>query len=254
MAKSTSGTSGGRPIVAELGRPETPEETAARKAEQSRLYRDRKTLYNLLYALLVCVGLVAVIVFLVPRSEGSLLQSVDYQKVAADAQPSMPIELAVPALPAGWTSNAAEIRTSTGDDIVSWYIGLLTPGNDYVGITQALDANPSWLNEQVAEGRASGVVSIDGVDWDVYDNRTMSAEVGNAKYALTTESGRATYVVFGTADPDDIETVAASLSDNVLAQADDAGGAALTGGIGDTNGTVGTNGTDGTAPAGDGEK
>jgi len=220
MAKNTSGTSGGRPVVAELGRPETPEETAARKAEQSRLYRDRKTLNNLLYALLVCVGLVAVIVFLVPRSEGSLLQAVDYQKVAADAQASMPIKLAVPVLPEGWTSNAAEIRTSTGDDIVSWYIGLLTPGKDYVGITQALDANPSWLNDQVAEGRASDVLTIDGVQWDVYDNSAMATDVGNAKYALTTESGRATYVVFGTADPDDIATVAAAISENVLQQAD----------------------------------
>ncbi|SDZ35799.1 DUF4245 domain-containing protein [Herbiconiux ginsengi] len=242
MAKSASGTSGGRPIVAELGRPETPEETAARKAEQSRLYRDRKTLQNLLYALLVCVGLVAVIVFLVPRSEGSLLQAVDYQKVAADAQPSMPIALAVPELPEGWTSNAAEIRTSTGDDIVSWYIGLLTPGNDYIGITQALDANPSWLNDQVAKGRASDVVSIGGVDWDVYDNRSTGADVGNAAYALTTESGRATYVVFGTADPADIETVAAALAHNVREQANGASGTGLTGG------------TDGTAPAGDGEK
>ncbi|WP_382304906.1 DUF4245 domain-containing protein [Herbiconiux sp. UC225_62] len=251
MAKSTSGTSGGRPIVAELGRPETPEETAARKAEQSRLYRDRKTLHNLLYALLVCVGLVAVIVFLVPRSEGSLLQAVDYQKVAADAQPSMPIALAVPELPEGWTSNAAEIRTSTGDDIVSWYIGLLTPGKDYIGITQALDANPSWLNDQVAEGRASDVVSIDGVEWDVYDNRSTSAEVGNVEYALTTESGRATYVVFGTADPADIETVAAALSDNVLEQANGTGTGT---GTGVTGGTGGTDDTDGTAPAGDGEK
>ncbi|MCS5719032.1 DUF4245 domain-containing protein [Herbiconiux sp. CPCC 205763] len=223
MAKTRSGTSGGKPIVAELGRPETAEETAARKAEQSRLYRDRKTLHNLLYALLVCVGLVAVIVFLVPRSEGSLLQAVDYQKVAEDAQPSMPIALAVPALPEGWTSNAAEIRTSTGDDIVSWYIGLLTPDKDYVGITQALDANPSWLNDQVAEGRASGVLTIDGVQWDVYDNRSMTTEVGNVEYALTTESGRATYVVFGTAEPDDIETVAAALSENVVLQAGDDG-------------------------------
>jgi hypothetical protein len=213
MAKSTA-----KPIVAELGRPETPEETAARKAEQSRLYRDRKTLNNLLYALLVCVGLVAAIVFLVPRSEGSLLQDVDFAKVAADAQPSMPIPLAVPVVPEGWTSNAAEIRTSTGDDIVSWYIGLITPEKQYIGITQALDANPTWLNDQVASGRASSVVSIDGVEWDVYDNRTSSTDVGNVEYALTTESGRSTYVVFGTATPEEIATVAGALSENVLAQ------------------------------------
>lgn len=33
-------------IVAELGRPETASETASRKAEQSRLYKQRKTVNN----------------------------------------------------------------------------------------------------------------------------------------------------------------------------------------------------------------
>lgn len=205
-------------VVAELGRPETPEETAARKAEQSRLYRDRKTLRNLIYALLVSVGLVAVIVFLVPRTEGSLLQDVDYSQVAAGAQSSMPVPLAVPDLPEGWTSNAAEIRTATRDRVVSWYIGLITPGDQFLGLTQAVDANPSWLADQVAQGYASGVVTIDGVEWTIYDNRSASTDVGNAKYAMSAESGPTTYVLAGTADPSDFETVARALGANVLAQ------------------------------------
>ncbi|TAJ49921.1 MAG: DUF4245 domain-containing protein [Herbiconiux sp.] len=205
-------------VVAELGRPETPDETAARKAEQSRLYRDRKTLRNLIYALLVSVGLVAVIVFLVPRTDTSLLPDVDFTQVAAGAQSSMPIPLAVPELPEGWTSNAAEIRTATRDEVVSWYIGLITPGNQFLGLTQAVDANPSWLADQVAQGYASGVVTIDGVEWTIYDNRSSTADVGNAKYAMSTESAHTTYVLAGGADPADFETVARAISANVLAQ------------------------------------
>ncbi len=205
-------------VVAELGRPETPEETAARKAEQSRLYRDRKTLRNLLYALLVSVGLVAVIVFLVPRTEGSLLQDIDYAQVAAGAQSSLPVPLAVPDLPSDWTSNAAEIRTATRDDVVSWYIGLITPDDEFLGLTQAIDANPSWLADQVGQGYASGVVTIDGVEWTIYDNRSATTDVGNTKYAMSTESGPTTYVLAGTAEPADFETVARSISTNVLDQ------------------------------------
>jgi len=208
-------------VVAELGRPETPDETAARKAEQSRLYRDRKTLRNLLYALLVSVGLVAAIIFLVPRPEESLLQSIDYQDVAASAQASMPVPLAAPELPEGWTSNAAEVRSGAADGVLSWYVGLITPTKQYVGLTQAVDANPTWLADQVARGLASGTVSLDGVEWTVYDNRDpagSSDEVGNTEYALTTESGATTYVVFGTADPDEIEQVAAALAANVQEQ------------------------------------
>jgi hypothetical protein len=216
MAKSTAPR-----VVAELGRPETPEETAARKAEQSRLYRDRKTLNNLLYALLVSVGLVAAIIFLVPRNDASLLQDVDYRQVAAGAQSSMPIPLAAPSLPEGWTSNAAELRTATNDDVTSWYIGLITPSKDYVGITQALDANPSWVSDQVAEGIPAGSTTLDGVPWTIYDNRDGASgndDVGNVEYALTTESGRTTYIVFGSADPDEIETVAKALTANIQEQ------------------------------------
>ncbi|MFB2556559.1 DUF4245 domain-containing protein [Herbiconiux liangxiaofengii] len=218
MAKSTEPRE-----VAELGRPETPEETAARKAEQSRLYRDRKTLRNLLYALLVSVGLVAAIIIVVPRPEQSMLADVDYRQVAVSAQASMPVPLAVPDLPAEWTSNAAELRSGTADGVVSWYIGLISPTDQYVGLSQAIDANPTWLADQVARGLASGVVTLDGVEWTVYDNRARTTdEVGNAEYALTAESGASTYVVFGSADPDEIEQVATAIAANVLEQPEEA--------------------------------
>jgi len=206
-------------VVAELGRPETPEETAARKAEQSRLYRDRKTLRNLLYALLVSVALVAAIIFLVPRSQESMLPDIDYRQVAVAAQPSMPVPLAVPELPEGWTSNAAELRTATSDQVVSWYIGLISPAKQFVGVTQAIDANPTWVSDQVARGLASGVTTIGGVEWTIYDNRDRGSDgVGNARYALTAESGATTYIVFGSGEPDDVDTVAAAIAQNVLAQ------------------------------------
>lgn len=214
MAKRTE-----QSIVAELGRPETPEETAARKAEQSRLYRDRKTLRNLLYALLVSVALVAVIFFMVPRPEGSMLQAVDYRQVAATAQSSMPVPLAAPDLSDDWSSNAAELRTGARDGVISWYIGLISPGNEYVGLNQAIDANPSWVADQVAQGLATGVLDIDGVEWTVYDNRGSGAsDLGNVEYALTTESGATTYVVFGTADDAEVAEVAAAITDNVREQ------------------------------------
>lgn len=216
VARTTPGGEKQRPIVAELGRPETPDEEAARKAQNSLNYRESKTLRNLLIALALSLGLVAAMVFLVPRSETSLLEPVDYVAVAADAQRSMPVELAVPALPEGWSSNSAELRR-TSDGVNSWYIGLVSPSNDYVGLSQGVDANATWLAQQVSEGFASGVVDIGGVEWTVYDNRQTSAEVGNARYALTAEAGRSTYVVFGTADPAEIEAVAEAIAPTVAA-------------------------------------
>src|SRR5690606_11019766 len=100
-------------IVAELGRPETPEETAARKANDSRLYRERKTVNNLVYSLIVSLGLVLVIVLLVPRGTGGFADvDVDVEELAAQASPSAGIELVAPTVPEGWKAKQAKLRHS----------------------------------------------------------------------------------------------------------------------------------------------
>lgn len=217
--------SASKPIVAELGRPETAEETAARQAEQSRLYRQRKTLNNLVLSLLVTVGLVVVIVLAVPRPATVERDPIDYAQVAQSVQGSMPVPLAVPSLPDGWTSNAAELRGGGADGVASWYIGLLTPGDSpqYVGLTQALDSNPTWMAQQLGASVAAGTVDLGGVTWAVFDNRGQSGDVGNNRYALEAESGRSTYIVAGTATPEEIQQVATSIASNVLAQPDASG-------------------------------
>jgi hypothetical protein len=199
------------PVVAELGRPETPAETAARQAEASRNHRSRQTVNNLIYSLLATVAVVAVIVLLVPRGQPGVTPNVDYATIAAQAQGAEPDPLVSPKLPAGWKSNSAMLRTKTPDGIDSWYIGLITPSQQYVGVTQGFKANPTWLAVQVNQTLAKGTTTIDGVLWDVYDNRNSGANNGNVAYALTTAAGASTYVVFGTATPAEIEVVARAL-------------------------------------------
>jgi hypothetical protein len=201
-------------VVAELGRPETPQETADRKAENSRNYRKRKTVNNLVYSLLVCVGLVLIIALAVPRADSSLVPEVDYAAVAAEAQSSSEHTLANPELPGSWSSNRAEADESGG--VSSWNIGLITPANEYIGITQAFDANETWLSQQLRQFAASSTITIDDVEWTVYDNRGRE-DAGNMEYALTTESGASTFIVFGTADDGEFHTVASALADQVLA-------------------------------------
>src|SRR6478735_6355945 len=93
-------------VVAELGRPETPEETAARKAQNSANHRNRQTVNNLVYSLLATLALVAVIVLVVPRGNPTAdAPAIDYAKVAQEAQGSEPDPLLVPKLPAGWKAN-----------------------------------------------------------------------------------------------------------------------------------------------------
>ncbi|MGO2660787.1 DUF4245 domain-containing protein [Mycetocola reblochoni] len=202
-------------VVAELGRPETPEETAERKAEDSRKYRMRKTLSNLVYSLLVTLGLVLVIVMIVPRNDTPRHRDVDYTALAQNAQSDHEQRLAAPSLPEGWRSNYAEIRTSTADGVSSWQIGFLTPSDEYIGLAQGLDANPSWVAQQLANTAADTTVTIDGVTWTVYDNRDSTDDVGNAEYGMVADGGGSTFVLVGTAPDDEFAELASSLTPTI---------------------------------------
>ena len=205
-------------VVAELGRPETPEETAARQAENSRKHRQRQTVKNLVLALGASLLVVLVIVLLVPRSDTPIERDIDVADVAAQAQAASDDPLAVPELPEEWRANAAELRRSDVDEVTAWYAGYLTPSDEYVGMYQGLDANPTWVAELLARTLATGTTTIDGVEWTVYDNRDSTDDVGNARYGLATEAGGTTFVLLGTATPEEFETLATELVPTIEAQ------------------------------------
>lgn len=198
-----------RPVVAELGRPETPEETAARKAETSRLHRANQTTLNLVAALVVCLGVVLLIVLVVVRPDPAPREPIDYAAIAEQAQPSVDEPLVTPSLPDGWSANSATMQTKAG--VTSWYIGLITPSTQFIGVRQGIDANPTWLANQLDFSRGSGAIDIDGVTWQLYDNRDRD-DAGNLAYVMTAEHGASTVVLFGTAPDSEFETLAASVS------------------------------------------
>lgn len=205
-------------VVAELGRPETPEETAKRKAEDSVKHRQRQTVRNLVGSLVASLAVVAVIVLIVPRSDTPIERDIDVASIAAQAQVGLEQELAVPELPEGWRSNDASLRQSEADGVTAWYAGYLTPSDEYAGMYQGLGANPTWTADLLANTVASGVVTIDGVEWTVYDNRESDADVGNARYGLVTEAGESTFVLLGTAAPEEFDTLARAIAPAIDAQ------------------------------------
>lgn len=201
-------------IVAELGRPETPDETAARRAENSRKHRANQSLVNLIAALVATLGIVLVIVLVVVRPSQPLPAPVDYATIAADAQGGADAALIVPRLPDGWAANDARLDTVSGVD--TWYIGFVTPAQQFIAIDQGIDANPSWQAALLQNGPKTGETTIDGVTWQVYDNRSAD-KPGNLAYALATTVGTSTVLLYGTADDTEFETIATSISADVLA-------------------------------------
>ena len=201
----------GRPIVAELGRAETPQETADRKAASSRRHRSNQTALNLFVAVLASLVLVGFLVMVVVRpDQAPLYAPADYLAAARDASGVVDEPIVAPELPGGWSANHAELQTGA-DGVTVWQVGFTTPSDDYLAIIQGIDANASWVAEQVRSARAGVVVTIDGVDWTSYDRRDAS-DPGNVAYALVTTHGVSTIVLAGTADDAEFETLAAAIA------------------------------------------
>jgi hypothetical protein len=193
-----------------------PEETAARLAEASRLYRQRKTLNNFVYSLIVTGIAVFVLVLFVPRDDTPVDRNIDFHDVAAQAEAAQGgRSLADPQLPTEWRANAAEWRAGGSDKVLSWYIGLLTPADQFISLTQAFDANPTWLSDRLQNQAATGTVTVEGVTWDVYRNAKPEADRGNFDYALVTVAGESTYLLVGTADTDEFDVLAAAMAPEV---------------------------------------
>ncbi|PZE86471.1 DUF4245 domain-containing protein [Curtobacterium sp. MCBD17_032] len=200
----------GRPIVAELGRPETPEETWARKDTARRARREHQTAFNLVLALIASLGIVLFLVAVVVRPDQAVDRAVDYRQVAQQADVSG-ARLLVPTLPSGYTSNHADYQSGSARGVAVWTIGLLTPDEQYIGMHQGIDANDTWIADQLDQKAATGSRDIGGVEWTVYDRRDEGKDAGNNAYALVTTSGRDTVVLAGTADDRSFRAVATAV-------------------------------------------
>ena len=196
-------------VVAELGRPETPEETAARKAETSRKHRANQTLLNLVAALVVSLAIVAFLVTVVVRPAPPPTEGVDYATVASQAQAETSEPLLSPVLPPGWTANDARFQTT--QQVPTWYIGFITPGEQYIGLDQGIGANATWQATLLDQAQQTGTVTIDGIEWAVFDKRG-SDDPGNYAYSIATTRGDSTVLLHGTASDEEFELLATTIA------------------------------------------
>jgi hypothetical protein len=196
-------------VVAELGRPETPEETAARRAETSRAHRANQTTRNLVLAIIASLGIVLFAVLVVVRPSTNLVKAVNYRTVAAQAQQSVDTTLAAPVLPRGWKSNDAELKADAGKT-VDWYVGLITPKQQFIAIEQGVDTSDTWYGSLLGKTPATGHVTIAGIRWTVY-NRRNSSDAGNFQYSLAGSIGQSHFVLHGSADSAEFSELATAI-------------------------------------------
>lgn len=195
-------------VVAELGRPETPEEESIRRDEARRNRRARQTTFNLVVATLASLLLAGFFGILMSNPGSPGIDAVDYSAAAEDAQGGVDEPLVAPPLPKGWQANRADLGTGA-DGVTVWRLGLLTPAGGFIGVKQGIDANPSWLAAQVEGTDETGAVSIDGIDWTI---RAGDPE-GNLARAMSAVDAASTLVLYGTATDDEFTVLAEAIAE-----------------------------------------
>lgn len=200
-------------IVAELGRPETAAETAQRKAYDSKMYKQRKTVNNLVFSLLVTLGLVLIMWLAVPNGgvDTWSKQSVDAVQLAEEAGPSAGRTLAAPATPEGWKAKFAQLRRS--GDVTSWNVIYNTPDNGYAAVVQGFTptgepVEERWVEDQLEGQQPTGEEELGGVTWQVYDYPDRNPDESNMLFGLRAEIGGDTVLVYGTENAGNLRVLA----------------------------------------------
>lgn len=201
-------------IVAELGRPETPEETAARKAEASRIYRSSQNTRNLIAALLVTLAVVAIIMFAVPRGTPPEREPIDVAATAERIAAAENRTVLSPDISDGWVVNRAAIE---GDGAVRAWTVVYAPADEnergFLRVAQGFDAGETWPAIVLSGSAPTGTMTVDGIEWDHYE--LEPSHTGNISVALATEAGADTVLIYGAADEGLLEDVAASVADQI---------------------------------------
>lgn len=202
-------------IVAELGRPETPDETAARKAESSRVHRASQNTRNLIAALLATLVVVAVIIFGVPRGTPPESEPIDVSTIAEQVATSEGRAVIAPETPERWLVNRAGID---GDDSVRAWTIVYAPADEqergFLRVSQGLNADEAWPARLLSGAAVSETVEIGGVTWDRYD--VDPGRSGNVSVALATTAGPDTILIYGEATDAKLDEVATSVASEVL--------------------------------------
>lgn len=129
--------------------------------------------------------------------------AVDYQTITDQAREGVGFDLLAPDdLPDGWRSNDARVEPG---DPPAWHLGVLTDGDDYIGLEQE-QASVRDMVERHADGsRPDGAAEVGGDRWDVRTD-------GDGNTTFVRRAGEVTVLVTGDAPREQIESYIGSLS------------------------------------------
>lgn len=172
--------------------------------------RAKQTVRNLIFSMVATLGLVILLVLGVPRDDSNRIAAVDYVQIAAEAEASLGVQVLTPQVPDSWWSNAARLENDLG--VQSWYIGFVTEDNQFIGLSQGFEVNPSWTALTLQGNWLEDETEIAGRTWEIWPTLTPSNPPGTKEYAMLHSFGDSAVVIYGTAGKEDFNILAELLS------------------------------------------
>ena len=126
---------------------------------------------------------------------------IDPLVIVAIAQADYPI--VVPTLPGLRPTSVRWEPTEESGEIAVWHVGYVTEGDQYLEITQSTASDPLFLERETGNGEISGLIDIDGQQWQYF-----TAGTGNSLVGL---SGGVTTIVQGTGTESELTQAVRSL-------------------------------------------
>ena len=184
-----------------------PAPTAVERANRMSAANMIRSLAPLVLICLLVVGWIAF-----RQSGADPVREIDPGSTVQLAAARADYEVQAPAgLPEGYRPTSA--RTDAGDAVegapVTLEVGYVTPSEEYARFLTTDDPRADELTALLDDAREDGSVDVDGGTW----SRLTSAR---GETVLTREDGGVTTVVTGSADEDELETVAASIAPVVV--------------------------------------
>jgi len=174
--------------------------------------RARQTVINLALSLLATLGLVLAIVLMVPRDDSSKIPHIDAAAIAKQAEINSNEIIVTPDLPKGWWSNLAKWNDGKTDAVPNFEAGFVGPKNEYIGLIEGFNANPTWLALKLQGTKLTGALPVGYRTWDIYTSEVVHDPAKSMDYIMVMTVNKNDYVLlYGTAAQTDFEYLATSI-------------------------------------------
>lgn len=204
MSSTGQGASG------EAAAPETTQEQAeavarekaqvqAEANEYRQAYRRDKaksqTVGNMVFALVICLAVVAFLIVVTWRPKQEKVNAVEYTAQLQDARKAAPWVRGPEPMPTGWTATSVEFRHPQQEPI-TWHLGTVTNEKKYVGLEQSNVTTGKFPTEKLGRTSDDGTATVAGVTWQrkiLLDRKDENALILVGSGVTTIVTGNAGY-------------------------------------------------------------